>query len=87
MSKAPRRKARVVMLTSGRAPKGVENFRTVNSLSKTSGYSANHLRRLLQMGKVGGVKVGNMWLAKRSDVKAYASTANGEHSRRRSSRQ
>ena len=69
--------AKSVVITLGE-PTPVENRKlhlTVSTLAKRTGYSENHLRRLLYAGKVNGTKAGNMWLATVTAVGMYKKPA------------
>ncbi len=46
-------------------------FDTVRVIANQCGYSAGHLRKLLSLEKVDGVKVGDMWLTTIRAVKEY----------------
>jgi len=43
----------------------------VSELAQKTGYSKERLRKLLRDGKIGGAKLGTIWLATLSAVKKY----------------
>jgi len=74
----PQRRRGLVFVVKERSPAKAENYLTLSTLAKRTSYSPNHLRHLLQQGKVSGLKVGNVWLAKRSSVEKYRKVGNGK---------
>lgn len=54
-----------------------EMILSVSQLATVMGYSEGHLRRLLRLNKVEGVKVGTLWLSTESAAQKYL-RANGK---------
>ena len=48
-----------------------DDFDTVRIIAKRCGYSAGHVRKLINAGNVKGRKIGNIWLTTERAVKAY----------------
>ena len=46
----------------------LNNYISVQVASRYSGYSLQYLRRLLRNGKLGGVKIGQLWLVDKSTL-------------------
>ena len=44
----------------------LNNYISVQVAGKYSGYSSQYLRRLLRNGKLGGIKIGQLWLVEKS---------------------
>jgi len=49
----------------------IENHISVQSATRISGYNVQYLRRLLRVGKLDGVKVGQVWLVDLASLNAY----------------
>ncbi len=48
----------------------------VTEVVKKTGYSVDHVRRLLRQGKVDGVKRGNMWFVDPKSLEQYRQDVN-----------
>ena len=59
-------------------PAVLNDLVTVQEGSRISGYSRQYLRRLLRKRKIDGIKIGNLWLIKLSEVKKLLKKSNFE---------
>jgi len=64
------------------ADKVLDNLITVQTAAEISGYNAQYLRRLLRLGKLGAVKIGQLWLIQFTSLEAYLphNTVTDDHS-------
>ena len=53
----------------------VNNFISVKAAGEFSGYSPQYLRRLLRLGKLVGMKLGQLWLIEMESFEAYLALA------------
>ncbi len=53
----------------------IVNHISVQAANEISGYNVQYLRRLLRAGKLGGVKVGQVWLIDLASLQTYFSCA------------
>jgi len=53
----------------------IVNHISVQAATEISGYNVQYLRRLLRAGKLGGVKVGQVWLIDMASLQTYFSCA------------
>lgn len=60
----------------------VQNFLSVSSAVKLTGYNGQYLRRLLRTGKLSGVRVGQIWLILFDSLKDYINLQSRERDRR-----
>jgi hypothetical protein len=51
------------------------NCISVKAASKYSGYSQQYLRRMLRLGKLTGLKLGQVWLVDLNSLESYLSLA------------
>ena len=77
MHDQPEKSRGLIYLKKGQVPAKAENYLTLQGLAKRTSYSTGHLRRLLQRGRISGVRVGNVWLATRSSVESYRKVTKG----------
>jgi excisionase family DNA binding protein len=54
----------------------LENYIPVKAAAEYSGYSLQYLRRLLRLGKLEGIKIGQVWLIAMASFEAYLENAN-----------
>lgn len=50
-----------------------DNIISVKAAAKYSGYSSQYLRRLLRLGKLAGLKIGQVWLIQMDSFEGYLS--------------
>ena len=55
----------------------LDNFITVQAAAEVTGYNIQYLRRLLRAGKLGNIKVGQIWLIKLDSLGAYIQKIRG----------
>jgi hypothetical protein len=60
----------------------LNNFISVSSTSRLTGYSQQYLRRLLRMGKLQGIKVGQIWLISLPSLECHLQKAQSNHDQR-----
>ena len=53
----------------------VNNHISVKAASMFSGYSPQYLRRLLRLGKLAGLKLGQLWLIEMESLEVYLAQA------------
>jgi hypothetical protein len=53
----------------------IVNHISVQAATEISGYNAQYLRRLLRTGKLGGAKVGQVWLIDLTSLQIHISSA------------
>lgn len=58
------------------SPVVLNNLISVKDAAECSGYSLQYLRRLLRMGKLEGIKIGQVWLIAMASFEAYLENAN-----------
>ena len=58
-------------MISNAKPFVFDNYISVKAAATYSGYSQQYLRRLLRMGKLAGVKLGQVWLIEMASFEAY----------------
>ncbi len=63
-----------------------ENYLSVQSACRLSGYNVQYLRRLLRTGKLDGVKIGQVWLIKFISLAQHIEISNSRNDRRWGSR-
>ena len=51
----------------------LDNWISVKDAAKFSGYSQQYLRRLLRLGKLAGMKLGQLWLIEMESFEWYLS--------------
>ena len=56
-------------------PRVIENCISVKDASKYSGYSQQYLRRLLRIGKLAGLKLGQLWLIELESFQLFLTKA------------
>jgi excisionase family DNA binding protein len=56
-------------------PEVLNNHMSVQMAASYSGYSAQYLRRLLRANRVGGIKIGQMWLIEKAALDFYVEQA------------
>jgi len=49
----------------------LNNRISINAAAEYSGYSQQYLRRLLRLGKLVGLKIGQVWLIDKTECEAY----------------
>lgn len=49
----------------------LQRYTYLQAAAKYSGYKRQYLRRLLRKGKIGGMKIGQMWLVEIKALDAY----------------
>jgi len=59
----------------GQIPDVSENYLTVKSAAKYSGYSEQYLRRLLRGGNLSAIKIGQLWLIEQVEFTSYLKEA------------
>lgn len=60
----------------------LENLITVKGAAEATGYNVQYLRRLLRLGKLEGVQVGQVWLIKLNSFESYLSQNENRGDRR-----
>ena len=60
----------------------INNHISVQAAAEFSGYSMQYLRRLLRIGKLTGLKIGQVWLIEKSTFEAYLENATQATDRR-----
>jgi len=65
----------MVYLNSQTIPVVVNNHISVKVAADVSGYSLQYLRRLLRAGKIGGLKIGQIWLIEKDAFEEYLERA------------
>jgi hypothetical protein len=63
-----------------------ENYLSVQSAGRFSGYNVQYLRRLLRSGKLDGKKIGQVWLIKLASLEGHIEISNSRDDRRWGSR-
>jgi excisionase family DNA binding protein len=58
-------------MSSVSKPFVLENCISVRAATAYSGYSSQYLRRLLRLGKLAGLKLGQLWLIELESIEAY----------------
>jgi len=58
-------------MVSKTSPFVLNNRISINAAAEYSGYSQQYLRRLLRLGKLVGLKIGQVWLIDKADFEAY----------------
>ena len=53
----------------------IVNHIPIQAATELTGYNAQYLRRLLRVGKLEGIKVGQVWLVELTALQAYFSSA------------
>lgn len=49
----------------------LNNHLSVKAAAQHSGYSQQYLRRLLRLGKLAGLKIGQLWLIEMESLESY----------------
>ena len=49
----------------------IDNHITVKTASEITGYNIQYLRRLLRSGRLGGIKIGQIWLIEMESLETY----------------
>jgi excisionase family DNA binding protein len=62
---------------------GLKGYLTTRQASERSGIHHSHIRRLLEHGKVKGIKLGHDWLVDIESLDQYAATQGWHRARRR----
>jgi excisionase family DNA binding protein len=59
----------------------VEKHITVKNAAEITGYNPQYLRRLLRLGKLNGIQIGQVWLIKLNSLENYLSQieVHGDH--------
>ena len=55
---------------------------TVQAAADVTGYNIQYLRRLLRSGKLGGIKIGQMWLIESQSLETYLQRVESTSDRR-----
>ena len=78
--------AHIFVLTerTSRAPSAQGTYMTIRSVAKVTQCSESHLRRLLNSGRVDGIKIDNSWLTTPNAVMTYLDSSGGRNRYRRS---
>jgi excisionase family DNA binding protein len=63
----------MVSLLQTSKPLILDNIISVKAAAEYSGYSSQYLRRLLRLGKLAGLKLGQMWLIDMDSFELYLS--------------
>jgi len=63
----------MVSLLQSSKPVILDNLISVKAAAEYSGYSPQYLRRLLRIGKLPGLKLGQMWLIEMKSFEKYIS--------------
>lgn len=66
----------MLALIGHNSDKGVQTYIPVKTACKLSGYDQQYLRRLLRQEKLGGIKVGQVWLIETLSLENYLSLSN-----------
>lgn len=72
----------MVAFKSASPPLTTHNHISVKAASTYSGYSKQYLRRLLRAGRLGSIKVGQLWLIDKKCFDAYLKKAGKTQDRR-----
>ena len=60
----------------------INNHVTVNTAADFTGYNIQYLRRLLRSGKLGGIKIGHIWLIEMQFLEKYLKQVESTSDRR-----
>jgi hypothetical protein len=60
----------------------LNNFISVSSASRLTGYSQQYLRRLLRFSKLQGIKIGQAWLIDLPSLECHLQKAHSNHDQR-----
>ena len=63
----------MVSVTRSSKPVILDNIILVKAAAEYSGYSSQYLRRLLRLGKLTGLKLGQVWLIDMNSFELYLS--------------
>jgi hypothetical protein len=72
----------MLALTGHNSDKEVRTYIPVKAACKLSGYDQQYLRRLLRQEKLGGIKVGQVWLIETLSLENHLSLGNQGQDRR-----
>ncbi len=72
----------MVSLLQSSKPVILDNILSVKTAAEYSGYSPQYLRRLLRIGKLPGLKLGQMWLIEMKSFEKYISEARNSQDHR-----
>ena len=61
----------MVLVNPSVTPVILNNHITVRAAAELSGYSLQYLRRILRMGKLDGLKIGQVWLIEMEAFEKY----------------
>lgn len=62
-------------MVSKTSPVILNNLISVKDAAENSGYSSQYLRRLLRLGKLKGLKLGQLWLIQFDSLNSYLAHA------------
>ena len=60
----------------------INQYITVQAAADVTGYNIQYLRRLLRSGKLGGIKIGQMWLIESQSLETYLQRGESTSDRR-----